>query len=287
MELRRKIDGFPCHYFVIGILVCICTSMLRVFVYSFGEGQTMAVQNVSEILSVCLNEGIYLLGISLIIINEYRLQYRDESLMKSEYIGMLKEYHRMQDRHMKEVHKIRHDMKNHMMIVGEYLEQEKWDEAKAYLAQMEDVASWERKQLIDVGNDVVSAVFSMEREQAGDEIVFQCEGHVSEKVAISDYDLCTIFSNLLSNAREACERLQRKEKRIEILLKEYQKQMLVTIKNPIEWEVDIEKLGTYTSKEDGEVHGYGISNVMEAVARYDGEIWFDVRDGMFTVSVKI
>ncbi len=102
------------------------------------------------------------------------------------------------------------------------------------------------------------AIFSMEREQAGDEIVFQCEGHVSEKVAISDYDLCTIFSNLLSNAREACKRLQRKEKRIEILMKEYQKQMLVTIKNPIEWEVDMEKLGTYTSEEDGEVHGYGI-----------------------------
>lgn len=48
VKLRRKIDGFPRHYFVVGILVCICTSMLRVFVYSFGEGQTMAVQNVSK-----------------------------------------------------------------------------------------------------------------------------------------------------------------------------------------------------------------------------------------------
>lgn len=119
------------------------------------------------------------------------------------------------------------------------------------------------------------------------EMVFLCEGHVPEKVAIRDYDLCTIFSNLLSNAREACERLQTKEKRIHVLLQEYQGQMFVTIKNPVEWDVDTERLGRYTSKKDGERHGYGLTNVMEAVARYDGEIWFDAGEGMFEVNVKI
>lgn len=253
----------------------------------FGEGQGTRIENFAEILCTCLIEGLYFLLISLVVINEFRKQYQEESLLKSEHMKMLKEYRHLQENHMQEVRKIRHDIKNHLLIVRGYLEKEEIEEAKKYLDQIEGEFIWEKEKMIDVGNDVVSAILSMEKEKAGKEISFCCKGFLSNENPISDYDLCVIFSNLLSNAREACEKLRQKEKRITILLNEEQGETRIIIKNSVEWDVDVEKLGSYTSKKDKMEHGYGLQNVIDTVERYEGEIKFRVKEEEFLVSVKI
>lgn len=284
---RREIKGLSWYYYASGVLVCFMVGLVRRYVYMFGEGQGVLIENFSEILCTCLTEGVYFLAIALIVINEFRKRYQEESLLKSKNMEMLKEYHRSQEHHMREVRKIQHDIRNHLLMIEKYLEQGKINETKEYLNQMAGEFTQKREKIIDVGNDVASTILSMEKERGGKEIDFYCKGCLAAGSVVSDYDLCVILSNLLSNAREACERLRQKEKKVTVLLKEEQGEVSIIIKNPIEWDVNVEKLGTYTTKKEKRKHGYGLSNVMETVERYNGEIKFRVKDGEFSATIRI
>jgi sensor histidine kinase YesM len=286
-KLKWEIKKLSWVYYVIGVFVCFIVGLLQTFVCTFGEGQGAIIENFAEILCTCFSEGVYFLAIALVVINEFRKRYQEESLLKSENMEMLKEYHRSQEHHVREVRKIQHDIRNHLLMIEKYLEQGKINETKEYLNQVAGEFTQKREKIIDVGNDAASALLSMEKEKAGEGINFHCEGNLKAESVVSDYDLCVILSNLLSNAREACERLRQKKKKVTVLLKEEQGEVAIIIKNPIEWDVDVEKLGTYTTKEEKQKHGYGLSNVMETVERYNGEIKFRVKDGEFSVNIRI
>lgn len=285
--LKYKIKKLPLRYFVIGFIICFSGSFLNVFVIVYGRGAAEIVKVFSEVVSVGLSVGIYLLAISLLVANDLRRQYQKENQTKNQHLEMLKEYYRMQDEHIQEVYKIRHDIKNHLMVVREYLEQNKMEEAKVYLKQVETGIQRATEKNLNVGNDVVSAILSSEKAKAGETVSFRCEGQVPAEKQISDYDLCVIFSNLLSNAREACERLEKTEKQISILLKTYQGRFYISVENPVEWQVDTEKLGKFTSKEDKRKHGFGLQNVMETVEKNSGEIFFEATEGKFRVKILI
>ena len=68
-------------------------------------------------------------------------------------------------------------------------------------------------------------------------------------------------------------------------MRQYHCHWMLEISNPIEWEVDVEHLGEYSSKEDNRNHGWGLQNVKEAVERNEGAISFSVKGQMFTVSI--
>lgn len=55
--------------------------------------------------------------------------------------------------------------------------------------------------------DAVIAPFVLEAESKN--IKVQFKGRVSDDVAIDMFDMCTIISNLLNNAIEACEKYKR------------------------------------------------------------------------------
>lgn len=286
-KLKWEIKKLSWVYYVIGVFVCFIVGLLQTFVYTFGEGQGAIIENFAEILCTCFSEGVYFLAIALVVINEFRKRYQEESLLKSENMEMLKEYHRSKEHHVREVRKIQHDIRNHLLMIEKYLEQGKINETKEYLNQVAGEFTQKREKIIDVGNDVASAILSMEKEKGGEEIGFHCEGCLAARSAVSDYDLCVILSNLLANAREACERLRQKEKKVTVLLKEERGEVAIIIKNPVEWDVDVEKLGTYTTKEEKQKHGYGLSNVMETVECYNGEVKFRVKDGEFSANIRI
>ena len=59
------------------------------------------------------------------------------------------------------------------------------------------------------------------------------------------------------------------------------------MENPVEMEVPIEKLGTFTSKIDKKSHGYGIYNVKQTVERNNGNITFLLQNNNFYVKIQI
>lgn len=211
----------------------------------------------------------------------------EESRLKDQYISMEKEHYLSLENHVKEVRRIRHDMKAHLSAVSHYLSEGQVEKAREYLEKENAKISATDDLTIDVGNPLINAIIAYEKRKMGKEVSFFCEGAFPEgRLPVSEYDLCTIFSNLLANAGEACGRLREKKKEIFLWIGRGNGKVLIQVENPVEWEIDKEKLFSYTSKKDAKEHGYGLLNVKESVEQNGGEMEIDTEDEKFSVRIS-
>lgn len=284
---REKISQIPSVYFVIGIILGFSASGVMEWGGKMVEGYPVGIQDVYDLFSLGLTELIYLFGVGLIILDELRKRYMEESRLKDQYIAMEKEHYLSLENHVKEVRQIRHDMKFHLSAVNHYLSKGQVEKAQAYLEEENAKISATDDLVIDVGNPLVNAIIAYEKKKMGKNISLFSEGAFpKEKFLISEYDLCTIFSNLLTNAGEACDRLREKKKEIYLWIGESNGKLLIQVENPIEWEIDKEKMFSYTSKENTNEHGYGLLNVKETVEQNGGEMKIDTEGKKFTVQIS-
>lgn len=204
---------------------------------------------------------------------------------KEQYYKILKLSYDVQEQYLREMRALKHDMQAHMIVLQYYLDAEKYKEAKAYIQEIR--AHQELLPIVqaETGNRMVDTIITERCKQSLTDIKVFCEGKLPQQLGISEYDLCTIFSNLFSNALEACEKLEQKAKEIRIKIEKEAAHWSLEMQNPLEWEVDIELLGKNTAKEDKVNHGFGIQNVMQAVKRNGGDLRFLVENEIFFVKI--
>ena len=111
-----------------------------------------------------------------------------------------------------------------------------------------------------------------------------CKDKMLDKFEV--YDLCTLFSNILNNAIEACEKLDDADKLIKIVVDFNRDRLYIKGSNIIKNSVELDKDGNPVStKQDKNNHGYGCKNIRTVVRKYEGEIEFFVNDGIFVVEI--
>lgn len=204
------------------------------------------------------------------------------------YVEIWKRKLEKQQAYIEEIRAIKHDMQAHMIVLQYYLDAENYESAKAYLQTMQDQPRMETSLVeYDLGNPLVNAIIEDCLAKTGEKVKLIIEGELSKEIKIEDYDLCILFSNLMSNAVEACERLSVLDKIIDIRTYTELDKMYILIKNPIEWELDLDIPRQTTTKEDKTAHGYGISNIQRVVEKYKGMINFYVKEEMFCVEIML
>lgn len=94
-------------------------------------------------------------------------------------------------------------------------------------------------------------------------------------------DITTIFGNLLDNAIEACNGME-KDRKIVVRIGAYHEMVSIRMENncaAIKW-----KNGVPVS-DKGRNHGMGLPNVRRSIEKYDGSIKLKVEDGIFIVDI--
>ena len=200
---------------------------------------------------------------------------------------MEKEYYDAQIQYINEIRSIRHDMQAHFIVLQHYLESENYEKAKAYLGDMRSHQPAQQMVFKDTGNDLVNAIISDILGRSQKKLLFQIEGMLPEEFSMTEYDICTLFSNLFSNAREACERLKIQEPRVSMQVIEDGKNCLIVLQNPIEWKVKTDAHGFVSSKKDRSLHGYGTRNIWKVVKQYSGKIDYLITDCSFRVEITL
>ena len=100
-------------------------------------------------------------------------------------------------------------------------------------------------------------------------------------------DLSIILGNLIDNAIEAASECMDKKK-IDISIGIRRGELVINISNTYEKEPKIDKQGNFvTEKENCENHGFGIKSVKKAVEKYDGNILFQIKEGVFEAIIII
>lgn len=182
---------------------------------------------------------------------------------------------------------LRHDMKNHLNIVSTLLRQKDYENADKYLNELND--NFAPSTNAYCPNSTVNAVLNV-KEQAAIDHDISCTFQVDlpEALHIDDVDLCSLLSNTLDNAIEACVKIPESDDRF-ITLKTrctngYFSYEIVNSKtNEI-----MENGGKYeTDKADKALHGIGLGNVRRIVEKYSGDMQIDYSEDTFTAVILI
>ncbi len=281
------IQQIPWYYFLVGLLIGISISLISSFTGFMAEEMPFYVKATYTTAGYLVEELVYLFGIFLFYQGELRKKYQKENAQKDILLKKLEQYYLSLEKNQKEIRQLRHDMKKHLDVLRYFLTKHNDSGAQKYLEEITSHLPDGRVAPIEVGNDLVNAVIKNEKDQMSEEIELICSGLLCSNLEITPFDLCTIFSNLLSNAREACEKLEYSERKIILNVGGKAGHFELRIKNPIEWPVDTAKIGTFSSKKDSEHHGLGLLNVIETVEKYDGLIRFSSSEQRFEVYISI
>lgn len=186
-----------------------------------------------------------------------------------------------------ELRVFRHDISAHIVALRKYAEDGNVERALDYLKSIEMKANVNSSKKY-TGNNAVDAVINDQvRLMNEKKINFSFEGFFNIRNDLSDYDLCTIFFNLLKNAVEACEKVDSDKKSICVKMKNIGENLGIVIdNNTIIKEIPNDQV-LQTSKEDKRNHGFGMKSVRSIVTRHNGIYQNVIENGRFVVTIII
>ncbi len=226
---------------------------------------------------------IFLVIMILLISNKSQNEIlKKENEAASRMTAILEEYYLMLLKKEEETKAFRHDMKSHLYCMSTLFDEGKTDECRSYLSELTDRIN-DLKKSVDTGNDLVSAVIN-DLSAKYPEVDFTWKGHMPEGLSLSSYDICTVFSNIMKNAYEAASASE--EKNVEAIVKTYNTNLLIIVKNSSSTE-PVTEGDRFISGKAEEGHGYGIRNVQECVRNLNGEFDLKFDEGIVTTEVLI
>ena len=181
-----------------------------------------------------------------------------------------------------------HDMGNHFSMIQSYLADGKVEEARTYLNRLgKDRAAYSVERF--TGIEAVDYILSQKAELARQQnIETSIHAEYPKDCKIDPVDLCTILTNLLDNAMEACRKLpEASAKILSVTIRRINQFIIIQIANSCIEEPVISKGNFKTSKTDKRHHGWGMKNVRLAVEKYHGTMEHEYNKNMFTVSIML
>lgn len=223
---------------------------------------------------------LFIIMISLLINSISKKYFEDTSKLMVKQVENQLEHYEALNEMRKEYHSFRHDYMNHMQCIRALIKSNKNSEAEEYinnLSQSSVISSPD----CETGNYILDAIIAdktLMAEKSGMKI--KVNGVFTDK--FNSVDLCIIFSNLLDNAIEACLNVPG-SRIIAIDMKLQQGYQFIAISNPY---IQNNNTQLLTTKQDKVRHGFGLSNVRNAVERHGGELLI-THGELFTVEMTL
>ena len=123
--------------------------------------------------------------------------------------------------------------------------------------------------------DAVIHFYAGELKQRG--ILFECDMMLPANISISDTDLCKIYGNLLENAVNGCIECGSRDE-ITVNLRMKKGKLVIVCSNPCKTDLVIEN-------DIIKPKGTGIESILMAIDKYDGNIRYQMEDGILTACV--
>lgn len=194
-------------------------------------------------------------------------------------------YYQGLQREQSEVHTLRHDLRNHVLVAQSLLRQGDVSGAEQYLEELSDsIALIGFRHICD--NDIANAVLSsklsiMEIEN------MQSDWQISlpKQLAIPDIELCALLGNAVDNAIEAVRDAQ--DKRIIIRARADKGILMLRVENALGNRPHCENGVFKTTKDHVAMHGFGLASMQEIVRKYNGSLDAIASNGRFELIVSV
>lgn len=179
---------------------------------------------------------------------------------------------------------LKHDMKNHTLVILSYLEENKTEEAREYAGEILDKLN-RMYTYVNVGNSLLSYIINSKLSMAK-ELGIEIKAEI-ENLPFSymdSVDFSALLNNMLDNAVNGA--LESADKKLEVSIVSEKGFDVITVKNSIDGSV-LDNNPKLTSSKAEPGHGYGMKQMRAVTEKYEGNIDIYEKDGMFIVSVML
>lgn len=240
---------------------------------------------------------VWIVMVSLIAMNILVIFFMDdlaekaklkrEKLMFEMDVKKQQEMYESLEENVKQQRSISHEYRNNLLYIGGLLQKKEYDELSDYLKKLSD-GNMAGEDVIDTNNPVVNIILNTkyyEAKRAG--ASFICKINDLAGITMMEGELILVLSNLLNNAIEAVEKCNgRKMIKLKTVIED--EKFIVSVKNTFDGNLrkDGERFLS-TKRENNELHGIGIKNVIKVVEKYDGFYLFEPEGDEFSAIVII
>ena len=181
-----------------------------------------------------------------------------------------------------ELRLFRHDFKNKLIAINEYISSERYDDLKVYISQLTDKLD-NKLRFVDTGNIIVDGIINNKLNYASMlGITVSTRMSIPTEMNIIEDDMVIILGNILDNAIEACQKVE--NGRIHITGNYDRSVINIDITNSYNGEINKSDDVFVTSKDNKEEHGLGLLSVKSTIEKYNGVVEFNYDDRNFTTS---
>ncbi len=279
-KYARKIKTYI--YVLVIITVCLISLLGAMATFTF---DTETTTNLIQLCTILL-----LVVISIVVANIVKIAISEQE--KTELSELLTKQVENQVSYYERINEIydefcsfRHDFQNHVLCLQGILETNDIQQAKEYLSELITLFSGTQPKY-NTGSVIIDALLNDKSTTAEkDNISIHFHGYIPTS-GIHNVDLCTIFSNAIDNAIEACQKSDSTAKKLIQIKSDYrQGYYFLSFSNPIFEVIHTKKGRIITSKGNTTLHGYGIANITKAAKKYQGEVQISTKDNIFQLDV--
>ncbi len=234
---------------------------------------------------------ILIIVLSFILVNVllYILLHQIQRLEKTKYeLKLLEEKMSFEETRYNDasaiwnnVRKVQHDMKQHLVVMAGFLEQEEPKKCQDYIDSLLPEVDQIGK-LVRSNNAVLDYLINSKLCALKDTRIV-ISGSIGDLSDIRDVDLACLIGNILDNAIEALSNVS--EKRIELLFSVQNDNRVIICKNTINESVLQSNRELKSTKASGDSHGWGHQIVAKIVSDYHGMVDYFEEFGMFGVQI--
>ena len=200
-------------------------------------------------------------------------------------IGNIRKHVRRAENMYNDIHSIKHDMANHILTLERLYKAGNAEEAMVYSAKLKERLKG-IKSGVKSGNPITDVILQELKNEAMEMgINFNSRFFYPEGSGIDVFDISIILNNALQNAIENTEKS--KEGFISVISYRRNNAYMIEISNSfkgnLRWNTQNGLI--FTSKEDKEGHGYGLSNIRKVAQKYSGDIDIVADNGKFCLCI--
>lgn len=275
-------------YMYLGVpIVANIISIIVIFGYIFNGKDINYMENIImlTVSIVLLFSNLSLVSIIGRIIKDNKI--RAEYEITKEKMNMQYKYYLNLQESQEKIKKLYHDMNNHIICIKNIYG--KHELANKYIEdinnQIKDCIS-----IFDTKSIVLDVILN-EKKSICDEkgIDFFVDINFSKCGFVEITDICSIFTNMIDNAIEACDKIKDSniDKKIRLRGTIINRFFIIKCENTKVNSINLRKNKLITDKEDSFLHGIGINSIKSSVEKYNGNVEISSDKNSFTMIIYI
>ena len=249
------------------------------FVYKYIPNNTHINYIVLVLSGLLIFSNISIITIINSIVRDKQLKIENQKI--KEKIDIQYNYYLSLKKEQEKIAKFRHDMKNHLLCIKNLA---KTEESEKYIEKINFEINQNTVDF-NTGSPILDIIFYEKSLICIDKkIEYQFDVDYSKCEFIDVVDTCSIFSNLLDNAIEACDQITQGKRFISIKGNKINNFFVIKCENSKINDILYEGKNIVTDKENKDLHGIGLKSIRDSFEKYDGVINIEISDKKFTLN---